>query len=53
MSEDYECGIGCTGRPSCGAHKCGNVDKMCYCLCAGALSSCHTSELDFKWNDGI
>jgi len=49
----YACGTGCTGTPSCGEHTCGNVDNMCYCDCSGDSYQCKTSELGWKWNDGI
>ena len=32
---------------------CGNVDNMCYCLCAGEKSKCRTTDLGWKWNNGI
>ncbi len=55
FSENYACGSGCTGTPSCGDHKCGNVDDMCFCFCKKDItkSVCKTSELGYKWNDGI
>jgi hypothetical protein len=51
----YACGEGCTGTPSCGKRRCGNVDNMCYCECKFFLdqSICKTSELGYKWNGGI
>ena len=55
VNRDYACGIDCTGTPPCGKHKCGNVDNMCYCDCKilKEESQCKTSELGYKWNDGI
>ena len=51
---NYACGEGCTGTPSCGKKKCGNVDNMCYCDCGVNFNpKCKTSELGYKWNGGI
>jgi hypothetical protein len=49
----YACGSGCTGTPSCGGRECGNVDNMCYCFCYKDDSFCLTSDLGYKWNNGI
>jgi hypothetical protein len=47
------CGEDCTGTPTCMyGRKCGNVDNMCYCQC-DADFYCMTSDLGFKWNNGI
>jgi hypothetical protein len=55
IGQSYDCGSGCTGTPPCGPVKCGNVDDMCYCFCKQELakSVCKTSELGYKWNDGV
>ena len=56
MSDEYDkgCnfGTGCTGTPPCGTHKCGNLDDMCYCDCDVPMK-CKTTDLGYKWNDGI
>jgi hypothetical protein len=49
----FACGEGCTGTPSCGKKTCGNVANMCYCSCADNAGDCYTSELGYKWNNGI
>jgi len=49
----FACGTGCTGTPSCGKHKCGNVDNMCFCSCVIGSVGCYTSELGHKWNNGV
>ncbi len=50
----FACGDDCKGTPSCGDHKCGNVDDMCYCDCKDTLgkSECKTTALGYKWNGG-
>jgi hypothetical protein len=48
----YACGTGCTGTPSCGPTKCGNVANMCYCNCDKQPGHCKTTELGYKWNGG-
>ena len=53
---DSACGPDCTGTPSCAGRICGNVDNMCYCVCDnsdGAGYYCTTSDLGYKWNNGI
>jgi len=47
----YACGTGCTGTPSCGLYRCGNVDNMCYCECGS--NKCKTSDLGYTWTHGI
>ena len=42
----------CTGTPSCGPTKCGNVANMCYCNCDKQPGHCKTTELGYKWNGG-
>jgi hypothetical protein len=51
----YDCGPACTGTPSCGKHDCGDVNDMCYCDCSDGLyfAKCRTTDLGFKWNNGI
>ena len=49
----WACGRGCTGTPSCGFIKCGNVDNMCFCDCDGDNFECKTTELGYTWNGGI
>ena len=49
----FACGTGCTGTPSCGEIKCGNVDNMCYCDCGLGVGHCRTTDLGYKWNNGI
>ena len=53
--KSYACGTGCTGTPSCGNKKCGNVDNMCYCNCEHGpdTASCQTTDLGYTWNHGI
>ena len=53
------CGEDCTGTPACMyGKKCGNVDDMCYCQCIRIPNTlykynCLTSDLGYKWNNGI
>ena len=52
----FYCGSNCTGTPQCGANKkCGNVDNMCYCECGLIITNpqCRTTDLGYKWNNGI
>ena len=52
FGERFSFGIGCTGTPSCGTHKCGNVDDMCYCDCDVQMKF-KTTDLGYKCNDGL
>ncbi len=49
--DNSACGTGCTGTPACNGKKCGNVDNMCYCDCGDEV--CKTTDLGYKWNNGI
>ena len=49
----FSFGTGCTGPPSCGTHKCGNVDDMCYCYCYVVRLKCKTTDLGYNWNHEI